>query len=88
MRRAAGSAAITAMRSQVFFFFIKTHNCTLLALHTSLTVVTILTMLTMLPLSQFILLTYNIYFTEVNNRQHITDTVQILQLEIDSTEFE
>ena len=45
-------------------------------------------MLTMLPLLQFILLTYNIYFTEVDNRQYITDTVQILQLEIDSTEFE
>ena len=77
MRRAAGSAAITAMRSQDFFFLIKTHNCTLLALHTSFTVVTILTMLTMLLLLQFILLTYYTYFTEVDNtthHRHIADT--------------
>ena len=53
-----------------FFFLIKTHNCTLLALHTSFTVVTILTMLTMLLLLQFILLTYNTYFTEVDNTTH------------------
>lgn len=57
---------------------IKTHNCTLLTLHTSLTVVT---MLKKLPLLQFILLTYK-------TTQHITDTVQILQLEIDSRDFE
>ena len=61
------------IRNHVFFFFIKTCNCTLLTLHTSLTVVTILTKLTlptMLPLLQFILLTYNIYFSEVDNTTH------------------
>lgn len=49
------------------FLLIKTHNCTLLTLHTSLTVVT---MLKKLPLLQFILLTYKRYFREVDNTTH------------------